>query len=87
MPEVQSLTDLPETGTLGQMIFVIDQNSYWAWFPEGNDWYDTMLDIEPEDTSDEITFEQRYDYDGTDWVDKGQFYHWYEPVSPYGDNL
>ena len=87
VPEVQSLTDLPETGSLGQMIFVIDQNSYWAWFPEGNDWYDTMLDIEPEDTSDEITFEQRYDYDGTDWVDKGQFYHWYEPVSPYGDNF
>ena len=87
IPEVNTLSDLPATGSLGQMIFVIDENSYWAWFPEGNAWYDTQLDVEPDDTTTKIKFEQRYDWNGTEWVDKGQFYHWYEVVSPYGDNF
>lgn len=86
IPTVQSLSNLPVTGSLGQTVFVIDQNSYWSWIPEGNAWYDTFQEDEPSDMSEEITFEQRYDYIGGKWIDKGQFYHWYEPMSPFADN-
>lgn len=86
IPTVQSLSNLPTTGSLGQTVFVIDQNSYWSWIPEGNAWYDTFQEDEPSDISEEIVFEQRYDYINGEWVDKGQFYHWYEPMSPFADN-
>lgn len=86
IPTVQSLSNLPTTGSLGQTVFVIDQNSYWSWVPEGNAWYDTFQEDEPNDMSEEIVFEQRYDYINGEWVDKGQFYHWYEPMSPFADN-
>lgn len=86
IPEVQSLSDLPAAGSLGQTVFVRDQNSYYSWFPEGNGWYDTYQDNEPDSDSEKITFEQRYDYENGQWVSKGQFYHWYEPLSPCADN-
>ena len=86
IPEVEDLSQLPATGSLGQTVFVTNQNSYWSWFPEGNNWYDTFQETEPEDTEMELTFEQRYDWDGATWVDKGQFYHWYETLSPFADN-
>lgn len=86
IPEVETLSDLPIEGQLGQMYFVNQENSYWAWFPEGNSWYDTMLDLQPDDENMEITLSERYDWDGNNWISKGQFYHWYENVSPYGDN-
>ena len=86
IPIIESSDQLPDSGSLGQMYYIEDENSYWAWFPEGNTWYDTFLDLEPSDKTYEVKFQQRYDYTGTEWVDKGQFYHWYEPVSPYADN-
>lgn len=85
IPEVKTLSDLPTTGSLGQTVFVSDQNSYWSWVPEGNAWYDTFLEEIPE-SGTIVKFEQRYDYINSKWVDKGQFYHWYEPMSPFADN-
>lgn len=91
IPTVETLKDLPANGSLGQTVFVIDQNSYWSWVPEANSWYDTYLEDEPTDANEKVVFEQRYDYalikeNVFDWVDKGQFYHWYEPMSPFADN-
>lgn len=88
IPTVQSLSDLPSIGSLGQTVFVLDQNSYWSWFPEGSAWYDTFVESEPIDNTETVSFNQRYDYQDSDtsWHDKGQFYHWYEPLSPYADN-
>ena len=86
IPEVKDLSDLPKTGSLGQTIFVENQNSYWSWFPEGEAWYDTYQENEPQTDTETIKFEQRYDYINNEWVDKGQFYHWYEVLSPFADN-
>lgn len=86
IPEVEDLSDLPETGSLGQTVFVQSQDSYWSWFPEGNTWYDTFQETEPKTDTEKIKFEQRYDYISGQWVDKGQFYHWYETLSPFADN-
>ncbi len=86
IPEVNDLSDLPATGSLGQTVFVESQNSYWSWFPEGKAWYDTFQETEPKQDTEVIKFEQRYDYLNGEWVDKGQFYHWYEVLSPFADN-
>lgn len=86
IPEVENVSDLPSTGSLGQTVFVRSQNSYWSWFPEGNGWYDTFQETEPKQDTEVIKFEQRYDYLNGEWVDKGQFYHWYEVLSPFADN-
>ncbi len=83
---VEKVEDLPSSGSLGDYCFVTEQNSIWVWYPEGNSWYDTYLELEPYTSDYEIKLEQRYDYNGDSWVSKGQFYHWYEPVSPYADN-
>ena len=86
IPEINSLSQLPSSGSLGQTVFIVEENSYWSWLPEGKGWYDTFLELEPTDGTYSVKFEQRYDYEADSWVDKGQFYHWYEPVSPYADN-
>lgn len=86
IPEVEDLSDLPATGSLGQTVFVKSQNSYWSWFPEGKAWYDTFQETEPKQDTEVIKFEQRYDYLNAKWIDKGQFYHWYEVLSPFADN-
>lgn len=86
IPEVDDLSDLPATGSLGQTVFIKNQNSYWSWFPEGNAWYDTFQETEPKQDTEVVKFEQRYDYLSGEWVDKGQFYHWYEVLSPFADN-
>lgn len=86
IPEVDDLSDLPATGSLGQTVFIKNQNSYWSWFPEGNTWYDTFQETEPKQDTEVVKFEQRYDYLSGEWVDKGQFYHWYEVLSPFADN-
>ena len=86
IPEVENVSDLPSTGSLGQTVFVRSQNSYWSWFPEGNGWYDTFQETESKTDTEKIKFEQRYDYISGQWVDKGQFYHWYETLSPFADN-
>lgn len=83
---VETLEDLPTTGKKGDMVFVKNQNSHWAWVPEGKTWYDTFQEGVPAEASEKIKFEQRYDYQNGEWVDKGQFYHWYEPMSPFADN-
>lgn len=83
---VETLEDLPTTGKKGDMVFVKNQNSHWAWVPEGKTWYDTFQEGVPAEVSEKIKFEQRYDYQNGEWVDKGQFYHWYEPMSPFADN-
>ena len=86
IPEVNSLNQLPATGELGQTVFVREQDSYYSWVPEANAWFDTYLSSEPSEASDIITFERRFDRENDQWVDKGQFYHWWEVLSPYADN-
>lgn len=86
IPEINDLDQLPETGELGQTVFVKTQDSYYSWVPEANAWFDTYLSSEPADDSQIITFERRYDRESDQWVDKGQFYHWWEVLSPYADN-
>lgn len=83
LDEVQDISDLPVTGQAGQIIYVKDYQSYFTWISDFSGWYDTFYS---EDPGKDITFSQRVDYNGTEWVDKGQFYHYYEPVSPYADN-
>lgn len=85
IPTVQDITQLPENGTLGQTVFIENENTYWSWIPEANSWFDTFQESEPEDEF-EIIFKQRYDYENGRWVSKGQFYHWWEPLSPFADN-
>lgn len=84
--EINSLDQLPATGELGQTVFIREQDSYYSWIPEANAWFDTYLSSEPSKTSDIITFERRFDRENDQWVDKGQFYHWWEVLSPYADN-
>lgn len=86
IPEINSLDQLPATGELGQTVFIREQDSYYSWIPEANAWFDTYLSSEPSKTSDIITFERRFDRENDQWVDKGQFYHWWEVLSPYADN-
>lgn len=86
IPEVNSLDQLPATGELGQTVFVKEQDSYYSWVPEANAWFDTYLSSEPSEASNIITFERRFDRENDQWVDKGQFYHWWEVLSPYADN-
>jgi hypothetical protein len=86
IPEINGLDQLPVTGELGQTVFVREQDSYYSWIPEANAWFDTYLSSEPSETSDIITFERRFDRENDQWVDKGQFYHWWEVLSPYADN-
>lgn len=83
---VATKSELPATGSLGQTYYVTDEVSFWTWNPDAGAWYDTYLSNEPADDATEITLEQRYDYENGQWVNKGQFYHWYEPVSPFADN-
>lgn len=83
---VATKSELPATGSLGQTYYVTDEVSFWSWVPEANAWFDTYLSNEPTDGATEVTMEQRYDYENGAWVNKGQFYHWYEPVSPFADN-
>lgn len=85
IPTIQDISQLPENGTLGQTIFIENENTYWSWIPEANSWFDTFQESEPEDEF-EIVFKQRYDYENGDWISKGQFYHWWEPLSPFADN-
>lgn len=85
IPTVENISQLPSTGSLGQTVFVESENTYWSWVPEANAWFDTFQESEPEDDF-EIRFEQRYDYINDEWVSKGQFYHWWEPLSPFADN-
>lgn len=87
--EIESLNDLPSTGNLGQTYYVNKEYSYYSWIPEANQWYDTYLDSVPTDTSEIIKFEMRYDATGdatNKWKYIGQFYHWWEPLSPLADN-
>ena len=87
--EIDSLSDLPATGSLGQTYYVNKEYSYYSWIPEANQWYDTYLDSVPTDTSEIIKFEMRYDATGdatNKWKYIGQFYHWWEPLSPLADN-
>lgn len=86
IPEINGLDQLPATGELGQTVFIREQDSYYSWIPEANAWFDTYLSSEPSETSDIITFERRFDRENDQWVDKGQFYHWWEVLSPYADN-
>lgn len=86
IPEINSLDQLPATGELGQTVFIREQDSYYSWIPEANAWFDTYLSSEPSEASNIITFERRFDRENDQWVDKGQFYHWWEVLSPYADN-
>lgn len=86
IPEINSLDQLPATGELGQTVFIREQDSYYSWVPEANAWFDTYLSSEPSEASNIITFERRFDRENDQWVDKGQFYHWWEVLSPYADN-
>lgn len=85
IPVIEDVSQLPATGNLGQTVFVENENTYWSWIPEANTWFDTFQESEPEDDF-EVKFEQRYDYINGEWIDKGQFYHWWEPLSPFADN-
>lgn len=85
IPTIKDINQLPSTGSLGQTVFIENENTYWSWIPEANAWFDTFQESEPEDEF-EVKFEQRYDYISGEWVDKGQFYHWWEPLSPFADN-
>lgn len=86
IPEINGLDQLPTTGELGQTVFIREQDSYYSWVPEANAWFDTYLSSEPSEASNIITFERRFDRENDQWVDKGQFYHWWEVLSPYADN-
>jgi hypothetical protein len=86
IPEINGLDQLPATGELGQTVFIREQDSYYSWVPEANAWFDTYLSSEPSEASNIITFERRFDRENDQWVDKGQFYHWWEVLSPYADN-
>ena len=86
IPEINGLDQLPATGELGQTVFIREQDSYYSWVPEANAWFDTYLSSEPSKASNIITFERRFDRENDQWVDKGQFYHWWEVLSPYADN-
>lgn len=86
IPEINGLDQLPATGELGQTAFIREQDSYYSWVPEANAWFDTYLSSEPSEASNIITFERRFDRENDQWVDKGQFYHWWEVLSPYADN-
>lgn len=85
IPTVEDIGQLPATGSLGQTVFVENENTYWSWIPEANCWFDTLQESEPEDNY-EVSLKQRYDYENGQWISKGQFYHWWEPLSPYADN-
>lgn len=86
IPTVKTLKDLPSTGEIGDAYYVETQYSYYVWLPENNSWYDTFLDAEPENTENYLSFETRYDYTNGKWNNIGQFYHWWEPLSPVADN-
>lgn len=83
---VDSTADLPATGSLGDTYYVTDEVSFWTWNPVAEAWFDTYLSNEPSDETTEVELEERYDYENGQWVNKGQFYHWYENVSPFADN-
>lgn len=85
IPVIEDISQLPKSGELGQTIFIENENTYWSWIPEANSWFDTFQESEPEDEF-EIVFKQRYDYENGDWISKGQFYHWWETLSPFADN-
>lgn len=85
IPVIQDISQLPESGSLGQTVFIENENTYWSWIPEANSWFDTFQESEPDDET-EIKFEQRYDYENSQWISKGQFYHWWEILSPFADN-
>jgi hypothetical protein len=84
---VATIKDLPKTGNLGDTYYVNDQYSFYSWIPDFNEWYDTYLDTEPSDPSEPLEkISARYDRENGKWIYKGQFYHWWEPLSPYADN-
>lgn len=85
IPTIEDVSQLSDTGSLGQTVFIENENSYWSWIPEANAWFDTFQESEPEEEF-EVKFEQRYDYENGNWVSKGQFYHWWETLSPFADN-
>lgn len=85
IPVIEDISQLPKSGELGQTIFIENENTYWSWIPEAETWFDTFQESEPEDDF-EVTFKQRYDYENSAWISKGQFYHWWETLSPFADN-
>lgn len=86
-PTVATIKDLPTIGNLGDTYYVNDQYSFYSWIPDFNEWYDTYLDTEPSDPSEPLEkISARYDRENGKWIYKGQFYHWWEPLSPYADN-
>ena len=86
-PTVSVVKDLPATGNLGDTYYVTEQYSFYSWIPDFNEWYDTYLDTEPSNPAEPLEkISARYDRENGQWVYKGQFYHWWEPLSPYADN-